>query len=107
MPPQPKPQPQQQAQKPQAQAQGQAQAQAQQGAQKPARTIEGFDPRAFAKNLAIEASQVIPPDLKDADKKFVIDIVHKFCLLCGDALVKDEKYNLLAPQASIITQFIG
>ena len=86
MPPQPKPQPQQQAQKPQAQAQGQAQAQAQQGAQKPARTIEGFDPRAFAKNLAIEASQVIPPDLKDADKKFVIDIVHKFCLLCGDAL---------------------
>lgn len=107
MPPQPKPQPQQQAQKPQAQAQGQAQAQAQQGAQKPARTIEGFDPRAFAKNLAIEASQVIPPDLKDADKKFVIDIVHKFCLLCGDALVKDEKYNLSAPQASIITQFIG
>ena len=92
MPPQPKPQPQQQAQKPQNQAQAQAQAQA--GAQKPARVIEGFDPRAFAKNLAMEASQVIPPELSDGDKKFVIDIVHKFCLLCGDALVKDEKYNL-------------
>ena len=71
------------------------------------RVIEGFDPRDFAKNLAMEANQVVPPDMQDVDKKFVVELVHKFCLLCGDALVKDEKYDLNAQQASLITQFIG
>lgn len=77
------------------------------GAPQSARVIEGFDPRAFAKNLAIEASQVIPQEFSEPDKKFVVEIIHRFCLLCGDALVKDEKYNLNAAQASLITQFIG
>ena len=71
------------------------------------RIIEGFDPKAFAQNLAQEAAQVIPPNIQDVDKKFVIELVHKFCLLCGDALVKDTKYELNAQQASMITQFIG
>lgn len=71
------------------------------------RVIQGFDPREFAKNLAMEANQVVPPEISDADKKFVVELVHKFCLLCGDALVKDEKYELNAQQASLITQFIG
>lgn len=102
MPPQPQPQ-----QKPQPQPQAAPQGQAAPAQQKPARVIEGFDSRAFAKNLAMEASQVIPPNISEPDKKFVIELVHKFCLLCGDALVKDEKYNLNAQQASIITQFIG
>lgn len=97
MPPQP-----QQKQKPQ-----QAPPQQPQAQQKPARVIEGFDPRAFAKNLAMEASQVIPVNISDPDKKFIVELVHKFCLLCGDALTKDEKYNLNAAQASMITQFIG
>ena len=88
----------QQANQPQGQAAGQ---------QKPARVIQGFDQKAFAKNLAMEASQVIPGNISEADRKFVVEIIHKFCLLCGDALVKDEKYNLNAQQASMITQFIG
>ncbi len=84
-----------------------AKEQKQDNAQPEARVIEGFDPRAFAKNLAMEASQVVPPNIQDEDKKFIVEIVHKFCLLCGDALVKDVKYDLNAQQASIITQFIG
>lgn len=112
MPPQPpqKAQPQKQApQNPQGANKAQANAPQGQAAaqQKPQRVIQGFDQRAFAKNLALEASQVIPPNISEADKKFVIEIIHKFCLLCGDALVKDEKYNLNAQQASMITQFIG
>lgn len=70
-------------------------------------SIQGFDPKAFAQNLAQEAGQVIPQDIQPADKKFIVELVHKFCLLCGDALAKDEKYNLNAQQASMITQFIG
>jgi len=71
------------------------------------RVIEGFSPQNFAKNLAAQASQVIPADIPPADKKFIIDIVYKFCVLSGDALVKDAALNLDAGQASLITQFIG
>lgn len=113
MPPQPqaKPQAQPQQKPPQAPQQPQQKAPAQgsapqQGGGQP-RVIEGFDPKAFAQNLAQEAGQVIPENIPPGDKKFIIELVHKFCLLCGDALVKDEKYNLNAQQASMITQFIG
>ncbi len=71
------------------------------------RVIEGFNPQDFAKNLAGQAGQVIPADIQPPDKKFIIDIVYKFCVLSGDALVKDAALNLNAAQASLITQFIG
>lgn len=69
--------------------------------------IAGFNPQDFAKNLAGQAGQVIPADISAADKKFIIDIVYKFCVLSGDALIKDTALNLDAAQASLITQFIG
>lgn len=71
------------------------------------KAIEGFSPQDFAKNLAGQAAQVVPADISPADKKFIIDIVYKFCVLSGDALVKDVSLNLNAAQASLITQFIG
>ncbi len=71
------------------------------------KVIAGFNPQDFAKNLAGQASQVIPADITPADKKFIVDIVYKFCVLSGDALVKDTALNLNAAQASLITQFIG
>ncbi len=71
------------------------------------KAIEGFSPQDFAKNLAGQAAQVIPADISPNDKKFIIDIVYKFCVLSGDALVKDVSLNLNAAQASLITQFIG
>ena len=71
------------------------------------RKIEGFNPKEYTKTLAMEASQVIPPDIQENDRNFIVELVHKFCLLCGDSLVKDEKYDLNAQQVSIITQFIG
>ena len=69
--------------------------------------IAGFNPQDFAKNLAGQAGQVIPAVISAADKKFIIDIVYKFCVLSGDALTKDTALNLDAAQASLITQFIG
>ncbi len=71
------------------------------------KAIEGFNPQDFAKNLAGQASQVIPADISPEDKKFIVDIVYKFCVLSGDALVKDTALNLDSAQASLITQFIG
>ncbi len=113
MPPQPQAKPQPQQKQGQAQPQPQAKPAQPAGKQPPQQGskaphfIEGFDPKAFAQNLAQEASQVIPENIAPGDKKFIVELVHKFCFLCGDALAKDEKYNLNAQQASIITQFIG
>lgn len=71
------------------------------------KAIAGFSPQDFAKNLAGQAAQVIPADISPNDKKFIVDIVYKFCVLSGDALTKDTALNLDAGQASLITQFIG
>jgi len=69
--------------------------------------IPGFDPKAFAKNLASQAGQVIPPDIKGADRNFIVEIVYKFCFLSGDALSKDESITMDSSQASLVSQFIG
>lgn len=69
--------------------------------------IEGFDHTGFAKSLASQAAQVIPDGIGPEDKKFVVDVVYKFCLLAGDALNKDAEITINAQQACLISQFIG
>ena len=78
--------------------------------------IEGFDYKAFAIDLANQAGEIltkdggsnaVPSSLTDVEKKAIIDIVRKFCLMAGDALNKEDKLNFNAQQASIVTQFIG
>ncbi|MBQ8634886.1 hypothetical protein IJ425_01875 [bacterium] len=69
--------------------------------------LKNFNCDAFAKDLATQASQVVPADIKKEDKDFVIEIIFRFCKMAGDALVKEENSKLNAQQASLITQFIG
>lgn len=78
--------------------------------------IEGFDHKAFAVDLANQAGEILnkeggtnaaPTSLTEEEKKAIVDIVRKFCLMAGDALSKEDKLNFNAQQASIITQFIG
>jgi len=69
--------------------------------------IEGFNFENFAKNLAGQAKQVIPPNLSEEEKAFVVNIIYKFCYLSGEALSNDESVKLNANQAMLISQFIG
>ena len=69
--------------------------------------IKTFDCDAFAKDLAGQASQVVPKDIQKEDKDFVVEIILRFCKMAGDALVNEENSKLNAQQASLITQFIG
>ncbi len=69
--------------------------------------IKGFNQVAFAKNLAGQAEQLLPPDLSAEDKKFVVDILYKFCVMSGEALNNDETIQIDVNQASLISQFIG
>ena len=69
--------------------------------------IEGFDYKAFAKNLSDQVAPALPPDLADADKQYIVNIVFNFCFMAGEALANDTSITLNADQACIITQFIG
>ncbi len=69
--------------------------------------LKDFNYEAFAKDLASQASQVVPQDIQGADKDFVIDIIYRFCMMAADALVKEENSVLNAQSASLIVQFIG
>lgn len=69
--------------------------------------VKTFDYDAFAKDLATQASQVVPADIKKPDKDFVVEIIYRFCKMAGDALVKEENSKLTAQEASLVTQFIG
>ena len=69
--------------------------------------IKDFDHVEFAKNLAGQAEQVVPPGIGDEDKKFIVEVVYKFCHLAGEALNNDPEVTLDNIQASLITQFIG
>ena len=69
--------------------------------------IEGFDYKAFAKNLSDQVAPALPPDLAEHDKQYIINIVFNFCFMAGEALANDTSISLNADQACIITQFIG
>lgn len=69
--------------------------------------LKTFNCDAFAKDLAGQASQVIPADIQKEDKEFVVNIIFRFCKMAGDALVGEQNSKLNAQQASLITQFIG
>lgn len=69
--------------------------------------IEGFDFKAFAQNLAEQAGQVIPPEISDQDKQYIVNIVYNFSYMAGEAIFNDANLNFNAQQAIMVTQFIG
>ena len=69
--------------------------------------IEGFDFKAFARNIAEQVGPAMPPDISEPDKNYIINIVHNFCYMAGEALSNDTTINFNAEQASMVTQFIG
>ncbi|MBR1977737.1 hypothetical protein IKA15_05615 [bacterium] len=69
--------------------------------------VEEFNPQEFAENLSTQAAEIIPEEISDEDKEFIRMVIHKFCFLAGDAIIKDENINFDAAQASLVAQFIG
>lgn len=69
--------------------------------------LKTFQCDAFAKDLATQASQVVPADIPQEGKDFIVEIINRYCKMAGDALINEENSKLNAQQASLITQFIG
>jgi len=69
--------------------------------------IPDFDYKAFATNLAQQASTVVPPEISKPDKDYIVSLVLNFCNMSGEALYNDTEYKYSADNAYIITQLIG
>lgn len=69
--------------------------------------IEGFDYKGFAESMAEQAKELVPADLKDFEKEYIVKTLGNFTLLAGEALYNDTQLNLNADQAVFITQIIA
>ena len=69
--------------------------------------IEGFDYKGFAENMAGQAKELVPADLKDFEKEYIVKTLGNFTMLAGEALYNDESLKLNAEQAVFITQIIA
>jgi len=69
--------------------------------------IEGFDYKGFAASKAEQAACLVPPDMQDFQKEYIIKTLGNFTLLVGEALYNDTSLSLTAEQAVFITQIIA
>lgn len=69
--------------------------------------IEGFDYKEFAKSMAQQAQGLVPQDISDEDKLYIVQTLGNFTLMAGEALYGDESLKLTAEQAIFITQIIA
>ncbi len=69
--------------------------------------IEGFDYKAFAASMSEQAKELVPKDLKDQEKEYIVKTLGNFTLLAGEALYNDTQLKLTSEQAIFITQVIA
>lgn len=69
--------------------------------------IEGFDYKGFAASMAEQAKELVPKELEDREKEYIVKTLGNFTLLAGEALYNDTQLNLTPDQAVFITQIIA
>ena len=69
--------------------------------------IEGFDYKAFAASMTEQAKELVPKELKEQEKEYIVKTLGNFTLLAGEALYNDDQLNLTVDQAVFITQVIA
>lgn len=75
--------------------------------------IEGFDYKAHANNIVSQLKEIlaqpgnVPNIVTDEDKKFIIDIIQSFCVMCGEALYGDPNIKFSAIEAGNIVQVVA
>ncbi len=69
--------------------------------------IEGFDYKGFAASMSEQAKELVPKELEDREKEYIVKTLGNFTLLAGEALYNDQQLNLNVDQAVFITQIIA
>ena len=70
-------------------------------------TIKGFDYKGFASAMAEQAKELVPADLQNHEKEYIVKTLGNFTQLAGEALYNDDSLKLNAEQAIFITQIIA
>ncbi|MDD3013088.1 MAG: hypothetical protein PHC34_05235 [Candidatus Gastranaerophilales bacterium] len=70
-------------------------------------TIPDFKPEDFSQDLARQAQQLVPSDLTEYQKKYVVNKLYQFCILAGNALNQDTNLVFTNNEAQAIVQLIG
>ncbi len=70
-------------------------------------SIENLNSQEFAKNLAQQAIQCVPPEFNEEQKNYIAQKVYEFSAITGDHLLKQYKEQFNYDQAVIIIQYIG
>lgn len=70
-------------------------------------TVEGFDYKEFAASMTEQAKELVPADLQDFEKEYIVKTLNNFTLLAGEALANDSSLKLNADQAVLVTQIIA
>ena len=52
--------------------------------------IEGFDYKGFAASMSEQAKSLVPADMEEAHKEYIVKTLGNFTLLAGEALYNDE-----------------
>lgn len=69
--------------------------------------IEGFDYKEFAASMSEQAKELVPKDLKDFERDYILKTIGNYTFLAGQALDNDNQLNLTKEQAFFITQIIA
>ncbi|MBQ6515876.1 hypothetical protein IJI31_01715 [bacterium] len=69
--------------------------------------IEGFDYKEFATAMSEQAKELVPADLNDMQKNYVVKTLANFTMLAGEAISKDESLGFNAEQAIFVSQVIA
>ena len=75
--------------------------------------IDGFDYKAHAYDIVRQLKEIlanpgnVPNVVSDEDKKFIIDIIQNFCVMCGEALYADPNIKFTAIEAGNIVQVVA
>ena len=71
-------------------------------------TIQGFDYKGFAENLAGQAGELVPKEFNENEKNYVTNTLLNFSMLAGEALYQDQdNFGFNVDQATMITQIIA
>ena len=64
-----------------------------------------FNYTKFVKELTSQTEQIVPEDISEYNKKYIVNMVHNFCILASEALCKEENFS--EEDITFITQIIG
>lgn len=69
--------------------------------------IEGFDYQQFADEMAKQAAELVPQELNDMQRNYIVKTIANFTKMAGEALYNDTSLNFNADQAILISQIIA